>query len=179
VRKIIVEPYNPTWKTEFEKAYTFYKKLLKNINIKIEHVGSTSVEGMWAKPTLDIDIIVKNTKDSKQVIERLIKVDYNHIGNFGVPGREALKYKEDNQYIKWMDHNLYVCIDGCENLENHLLLRNHLKNNEKAIKAYSKIKRDLAKRHPNDIDSYVDGKTTIITEFLKNEGMDIDELKRI
>jgi len=62
--KIIVESYNPKWKTEFEKAYTFDKKLLENINIKIEHVGSTAVEGMWAKPILDIDIIVMNTKDS-------------------------------------------------------------------------------------------------------------------
>jgi len=179
VSKIIVESYNPKWKTEFEKSYTFYKRLLENINVKIEHVGSTAVDGMWAKPILDIDIIVMNTKDSKQVLERLIGVDYIHIGNLGVEGREALKYKEDNKHIKWMDHNLYVCIDGCENLRNHLLLRNHLRNNEKAIEAYSKIKRELAAKYPNDIDSYIEGKTTIISEFLKNEGMYIDELKRI
>ena len=177
--KIIVESYNPKWKLEFEKAYKFYKKILKNINVKIEHVGSTSVEGMWAKPILDIDIIVISNSDNKQVIERLNSVGYNHIGNFGVEGREALKYKKDNKHIKWMEHNLYVCIDGCENLRNHLLLRKHLRNNEKAIKAYSKIKRELAEKYPNDIDSYVDGKTSLITEFLKNEGMGINELNRI
>ena len=147
--------------------------------MKIEHVGSTSVEGMWAKPILDIDIIVINNRDSKQVIERLISVGYSHIGNLGVEGREALKYKKDNKHITWMDHNLYVCIDECENLRNHLLLRKHLRNNVKAIEVYSKIKRELAEKYPHDIDAYVDGKTIIITEFLKNEGMGIDELNRI
>ncbi|MDP8314815.1 MAG: GrpB family protein [Candidatus Celaenobacter antarcticus] len=179
MNKIIVESYNPKWKKEFEKACKFYQKLLKNINVKIEHVGSTSVEGMWAKPILDIDIIVINNSDSKQVIERLISIGYNHVGNLGVEGREALKYTKGNKYINWMDHNLYVCIDGCENLRNHLLLRKHLRNNEKAIKSYSKIKRELAEKYSNDIDSYIDEKTNIITEFLKNEGMDIDELNRI
>ena len=179
MNKIIVESYNPRWKIEFEKACKFYKKLLRNINVKIEHVGSTSVAGMWAKPILDIDIIVINNRDSKQVIERLISVGYNHIGNMGVEDREALKYKKDNKHITWMDHNLYVCIDGCENLRNHLMLRKHLRDNVKAIEVYSKIKRELAEKYPNDIDAYVDGKTSIITEFLKNEGMGIDELNRI
>ena len=69
--KIIVESYNPKWKTEFEKSYTFYKRLLENINVKIEHVGSTAVDGMWAKPILDIDIIVMNTKDSNNYINSI------------------------------------------------------------------------------------------------------------
>ena len=71
MRKIIVEPYNPVWKTEFAKAQRFYGELLFDIDVEIEHVGSTSVEGLWAKPILDIDIVVKNTKDRDIVIARL------------------------------------------------------------------------------------------------------------
>lgn len=147
--------------------------------MKIEHVGSTSVEGMWAKPILDIDIIVKNEKDSKKVIEYLTNVDYTHVGNYGVEGREAFSYKEDNKHITWMAHHLYVCMDGCENLRNHLLLRNHLRKNKSAIESYSKIKQELEVKFPDDIDAYVDGKTDLITKFLKLEGMGMEVLKRI
>jgi len=179
MRKIIVEKYNPEWKTEFEKAEAFYQDLLKDVEVKIEHVGSTSVVGLWAKPILDIDIIVKDTIDSQRVIELLAGVGYIHIGNLGIEGREAFKYVENNPNIKWMEHHLYVCLNSCENLQSHLLLRNHLRCNKEAVEAYSEIKRQLAKEYPNDIDSYIDGKTDLITGFLRAEGMNVDELDRI
>ena len=179
MKLIKVEKYNPEWKKEFEKAKFFYKELLKDIDPKIVHVGSTSVKGMWAKPILDIDIIVSNTLGSNKVIKLLEGVGYTHIGNMGVKGREAFKYSNDNQNIKWMKHNLYVCISGNENLKNHLLLKKHLQNNKDALEEYSKLKYELAKKYPDDINSYVDGKTELITGFLKAEGMDLKKLNRI
>lgn len=179
MKKIRVEEYNPMWKLEFEKAKFFYEELLKEVDSEVVHVGSTSVEGLWAKPILDIDIIVNNAMDSEQVIELLESVGYSHIGNLGIEGREAFKYLDDNSHIKWMEHHLYVCIRGNENLRNHLLLQKHLRNNKNAVEEYSKLKCELAEKHPNDIDSYVDGKTELITSFLKAEGMDKDELERI
>ena len=179
MRKIIVEPYNPVWKTEFTKAQLFYGELLSDIDVEIEHVGSTSVEGLWAKPILDIDIVVKNTKDRDIVIARLLEVGYTHQGNLGVEGREALSYEEDNRHITWMKHHLYVCMADCENLWNHLLLRKHLRANPSAVKAYSVLKSELAKKYRYDIDAYVEGKTALITQFLKAEGMDSEKLVRI
>ena len=179
MKKIVVEKYNSEWKHEFEKAKVFYKELLSDIEVKIEHVGSTSVEGLWAKPILDIDIIVNDSTDSLRAIEFLTSIGYIHIGNLGVEGREAFKYDENNSYIKWMEHHLYVCIEGCENLKNHLLLRKHLRNNKDSVEAYGAIKRKLAEKYPEDIDSYIDGKTDLITGFLKAEGMNIDEINRI
>lgn len=179
MKKILVEKYNSEWKHEFEKAKMFYEKLLSDIKVEIEHVGSTSVEGLWAKPILDIDIVVNDNIDKLRVIESLKSVGYIHLGNLGIEGREAFKYEKNNPNINWMEHHLYVCIKGCENLENHLLLRKHLRDNKEAVEAYSAIKRELAEKYPNDIDSYVDGKTDLITEFLKAEGMDSDEIDRI
>ena len=66
MKKIYVAEYNPKWKDEFKKAHDFYRNLLSDLDVKIEHVGSTSVEGLMAKPILDIDIVVKNQEDSKQ-----------------------------------------------------------------------------------------------------------------
>ncbi|MBS4535736.1 GrpB family protein [Clostridium sp. D2Q-14] len=179
MQKVVVEKYNPKWKIEFEKAKSFYEELLSSIEMKVEHVGSTSVEGLWAKPILDIDIIVGNVEDSLRAIELLTTVGYKHIGNLGVEGREVLKYDEDNSYIKWMEHHLYVCLEGNENLQNHLLLRKHLRNNKKSVELYSVLKRELADKFSDDIELYIDGKTDLITELLKTEGMNSEKLKRI
>jgi len=179
MRIIRVEAYNPLWKEEFEKAKAAYAQLLKDMDVEIIHVGSTSVEGLWAKPILDIDIVVKTTDESQQVIERLAGVGYEHLGDLGIKGREAFNHPTENTFIKWMDHHLYVCIEGSENLVNHLLLQRHLRNNKEAVDDYSQIKRELAKAHPNDIDAYVDGKTALITSFLEKEGMASDALGRI
>jgi len=179
MKNIVVNVYDPNWKKEFGKAHKFYSQLLSGVDATIEHVGSTSVEGLWAKPILDIDIIVKDDIMSKMVIELLKGAEYKHVGNLGLEGREAFRYKEDNPNITWMSHNLYVCIDGCENLINHILFRNHLRKNVESVKEYSCIKKDLAKKYPNDIDRYLDGKTDFITKILQQEGMDSSELKRI
>ena len=182
MRKIIIEEYNQKWKLEFEKAKKFYSKLFNKYNIHdvlIEHVGSTSVEGMWAKPILDIDIIVPDTKISKNIIRILESVGYIHKGDLGIQGREVLEYKKDNKNINWMDHHLYVCINGCENLKNHLLLKKHLKENRHAVEVYSALKRKLAIEHEYDIESYIAGKTELITRFLRKEGMNIDEILNI
>jgi len=179
MKKISVEKYNPVWKIQFEKAKTFYEKVLKDIEVEIVHVGSTSIEGLWAKPILDIDIIVNNVIDCERTIEFLKSVGYKHIGNLGIEGREAFKYSEDNSHIQWMEHNLYVCVRGNENLRNHLLLKNHLLQNKTAIEQYSILKRNLAKKYPHNIDSYVEGKTELIKGFLAAEGMNEEELERI
>ncbi len=134
---------------------------------------------MWAKPILDIDIIVRNINERDAVINLLNEAGYTHVGNLGIEGREAFEYSEDNPYIKWIKHNLYVCIEGNDNVKNHLLLQKHLRNNKEAVEKYSLLKRELAKKYPNDIDSYVEGKTELITHFLKAEGMSPDVLHRI
>lgn len=179
MKKIQVVAYNPKWKLEFEKAKTEFEKLLCDVETEILHVGSTSIEGLWAKPILDIDIVVGNERDSKRAIELLESVGYRHVGNLGVEGREAFKYEEDNNWIQWMEHHLYVCLSGCGNLRNHLLLQKHLRKHKEAVEAYSQLKRKLAERYPDDMDFYIDGKTELITGFLKAEGMDSEELERI
>jgi GrpB-like predicted nucleotidyltransferase (UPF0157 family) len=171
MREIKVVPYDPTWKTEFDKANNFYRELLVGLDIKIEHVGSTAIQGLYAKPILDIDIIVKDEKTKVKVIEKLENVGYKHLGTLGIEGRDAFSYNNDNPNITWMAHHLYVCMEGSINLENHFLLKKHLNNNEEAVQKYSQLKLELAKKFPNDIDGYIDGKTDLINSFLKKEGM--------
>ena len=179
MRTIKVVPYDPNWKTEFEKAKDFYQKILDGLDVEIEHIGSTAVEGLYAKPIIDIDIVVPDAGIRDEVIERLERAEYTHEGDLGITGREAFKYDDDNPNITWMEHHLYVCMAGCESLDNHLKIRNHLRNNPGAVEAYSRIKLELAEAHPHDIGSYLEGKSELLGSFLAKEGMNAEALERI
>lgn len=179
MKTIKVVPYDPMWKTEFERAERFYSHLLEGLEVVIEHVGSTSVVGLWAKPILDIDLIVKDQVASKAVIERLESVGYQHVGNLGVEGREVMKPVQLTEEIDWMTHHLYVCLESSEHVLNHLLLRKHLRSNKEAVVAYSDKKRKLAKAHPHDINAYIDGKTELVIDILRKEGMDETAIQKI
>jgi GrpB-like predicted nucleotidyltransferase (UPF0157 family) len=122
---------------------------------------------------------VTDSEDCNNVISLLESIGYTHIGNGRIEGREAFEYSEDNENIIWMEHHLYLCIKGNENLTNHLLLQKHLRCNEESKDKYSKLKIELAKKYPYDIDSYVDAKTDLITMFLELERMSSEELNRI
>jgi GrpB-like predicted nucleotidyltransferase (UPF0157 family) len=174
---IIVEPYNPNWKDTFEAIKGIYLLALKGINCDIEHVGSTAVPGLCAKPVIDIDIIVPDEATSQQAIALLAPLGYTYAGNQGIPQREVLKrssehvpYTPDN--ATWPKHHLYICIAGSHSLLNHLHLRNYLLAHPAAVAQYSALKQELAAKYPNDMDSYVEGKTAFITGILKKTGFD-------
>lgn len=179
MKKIEVVPYDLMWSAEFKKAKYFYEDWLKDVDVEVVHVGSTSIKGLWAKPILDIDIIVNTPDDNIKVIHLLEQAGYIHRGIMGIEGREAFKYKADNPHISWMSHHLYVCLRSSESLTNHLLLRSHLRNNSLAVQEYSQLKRYLAELYPFDIDAYVEGKTKLITRFLEAEGMDSISIEKI
>jgi GrpB-like predicted nucleotidyltransferase (UPF0157 family) len=179
MRTIKVVSYDPAWQTEYAKAHTFLTHALQGIPHTIEHVGSTSVPGLAAKPILDIDIIVATPALVQQTIQRLATVGYQHRGNLGIPGREAFAYDPANPHITWLEHHLYLCLAGTESLTNHLLLRDHLRANPQAAQAYGDLKKQLAQQFPHNIDAYIEGKTALITQFLAQAGMQTDSLERI
>jgi GrpB-like predicted nucleotidyltransferase (UPF0157 family) len=91
LRTIVVVPYDNKWVIEFEKIKDNVLPVIHNDIISIEHVGSTSVPGLWAKPIIDINIIVENAK-LQVVIEKLSGIGYEHEGNLGIEGREKYLY---------------------------------------------------------------------------------------
>lgn len=183
MRKIVVEEYNSQWEEEFLELRFIYEEALRGDIKAIEHVGSTSVKGLAAKPILDIDIIIDNEDNKELVIEKLRKLGYKHRGDLGIIGREAFE-RIDNTVPKskkvkmWMKHNLYLCVDGVESLENHLKFRDYLRENPSAVEEYGDLKRRLAAA-TEDIDEYVENKSTFICGILRETGMKIDSLKRI
>jgi len=175
--KINVEKYNPKWKEQFESLQEYLFKHLNDQVLTIEHVGSTSVSEMSAKPIIDLDLIIENdNKVLEKVINKLKFLGYTHLGEMGISGREAFKRNSSKTPIttskkEWFEHNLYVCKEGSVGLNNHLALKKHLLENPQKVIEYSNLKKKLADNFPDDIDSYIDGKTDFILGILKKEGI--------
>ena len=94
------------------------QEALDQLALAIEHVGSTSVHGLSAKPIIDIDVVIKDYSMLDAVISALERIDYHHEGNLGIAGREAFKYEGKTHLRK---HHLYVCPRDSEELKSILL----------------------------------------------------------
>ena len=160
--KVIVLPYDRAWKSDFEKIKTEIETALKDLIIAIEHVGSTSVEGMSAKPCIDIDVVIGDYSVFDEVVGRLAEIGYIHEGDLGIKDREAFKYS-DKPHLK--NHHLYVCPQYSEELHRHITFRNFLRENPDAVKKYSEVKETAARLFPDDIDKYIEYKSPCIEEL--------------
>ena len=105
-KHVVVLPYNEQWKHDFLQIKTELTNVLGQLTIEIEHVGSTSVQGLSAKPIIDIDVVIKDYTGLENAISALGKIGYQHEGNLGIAGREAFKYDGKEHLRK---HHLYVC----------------------------------------------------------------------
>ena len=162
-KRVVVEKWNPQWKYEYEKIVASLGKDIIYNSIKIEHVGSTSVEGLSAKPVIDLDIVIE--KDKFAIIKELLnKKGYEHEGDLGIEGREAFSYSGKEEL---MTHHLYVCPKNSKELFKHITFRNFLKNNPALAAEYSKVKEQAAVLYPDDIDKYMEFKSKIIEKIYK------------
>ena len=166
-KNVVVEKWNPKWKDEFERIVDSLGEDVIYNSIKIEHVGSTSVEGLSAKPIIDLDIVIEN--DKFEIIKRLLNdKGYKHEGDLGIEGREAFSYSGKEEL---MTHHLYVCTKDSEELFKHITFRDFLKNNPALASEYSKVKEKAAVLYPDDIDKYIEFKSEIIEKIYKRCGL--------
>lgn len=164
---IIVVPYNPSWKEEFGKIKKELLLAINDVILAIEHVGSTSVEGLHAKPIIDIDVVIES--DVFSVVKQKLKmIDYEHVGDLGIHGREAFSY-ENKEHL--MEHHLYVCQKDANELKRHIAFRDYLRKNDADRDRYGQIKIEMAKKFPRDIDNYLLGKQSVILDIYKKCGL--------
>ena len=167
-KHVIVLPYDENWKNEFEKIRHELSEALGELALSIEHVGSTSVQGLSAKPIIDIDVVINDTSLLNDVIASLQSIGYNHEGDLGIPGREAFKYDGKEHLMK---HHLYVCAKDSLELKRHISFRDYLKSHPEAISEYSRTKEEGALLYPYDIDKYIEYKSPFIERIYKEIGI--------
>lgn len=162
--KVIVEKYNNRWVNEFQKLKIYFQQILGNSIISIEHVGSTAVYGLAAKPIIDIDIIIKDYSNFTEVKSKLKKYGYYYEGDLGIKDRHAFRY---NKSI-FMAHHLYVCPKYSKELKRHILFRNYLRSHKKDMKKYAETKLKGASIYPENIEKYMKYKKILLTKFIEN-----------
>ena len=168
-KRVVVVPYEEAWKTAFEKIKNEIEAEIGDLVLCIEHVGSTSVEGMSAKPCIDMDVIIKDYSVFDEIVGKLGAIGYIHEGDLGIRNREAFKYTDKPHLMK---HHLYVCPQDSEELHRHIIFRDFLRQNIEAVKEYSSVKEKAAELYPNDIDQYIAYKSPCIEELYKKCGLE-------
>ena len=160
--KVMVLPYDSAWKSAFEAIKREIESAIGDMIIGIEHVGSTSVEGMSAKPCIDIDVIIRDYSVFDVVVRGLEKIGYIHEGDLGIPDREAFKYSDKSHLLT---HHLYVCPEYSEELHRHITFRDFLSSNPEAVRKYSSVKETAAQLFPDSIEKYIAYKSPCIEEL--------------
>ena len=173
-RTVMVVDYDPGWPRDFDMLRERIWPGLADIALRIEHVGSTSVPGLAAKPIIDMTIVVATRDDVPKAIERLALLDYVHRGNLGIDDREAFDHPAGLRR-----HNLYVCPEGTIGIVNQVAVRDYLRANPEAATRYGALKKQLADRFPEDIDSYVLGKTDFVLDILRRAGLTVEQIEKI
>lgn len=163
---IEVVPYNAEWPSLFERVAMDLRQVLDGVgSASVEHVGSTSVPGLNAKPILDIDVIV-DVDDVPAAIAALESIGYVHRGNLGVAGREA--FRAPDQHPR---RNVYVCEAGTLNVRNHLAVRDVLRQRSDLRDEYAAVKVALAADPGMDIDTYIARKSRVLSTVLEQSDL--------
>jgi len=162
---VLVERYNPEWPRWFTRIQALLYRNLAGSYYGIEHVGSTAVPGMTAKPIIDIDVVQREGMfdDIKQ---RLKALGYYHNGDQGVSEREVFKLEDDSLRSVLQAHHLYVCPPDSAELRRHLAFRDYLRANPSATEQLSALKLAVAAEVGDNREAYQRGKAWLVEQLL-------------
>jgi GrpB-like predicted nucleotidyltransferase (UPF0157 family) len=163
-QEVVIADYDPIWPHWFESAAFRIREGLGDKVLQLDHVGSTSVRGLPAKPLIDINIVVADTTDEDAYVPPLEAIGY------------VLRIREPD----WFEHrmlrgfdppvNLHVFNPGCEEVERMLRFRDHLRTNEADRELYARTKRELAAKEWKYVQNYADAKSEVVQDILARAG---------
>jgi GrpB-like predicted nucleotidyltransferase (UPF0157 family) len=147
---------------------------VSDLALAVEHVGSTSVPGLAAKPIIDLDIVIPSRNELPVIVKRLAALGYAHRGNLGIEDRDAF-----SEPVNQPEHHLYVCPRDSLALRNHMVFRNHLRAHPCDAAEYAGLKRRLAEKFSLTIGRYIEGKSAFILSILARYEFSADQLESI
>lgn len=185
--KVILVPYNPEWPDKFSEIREQLLTILKDVPIiSVEHVGSTSIPGMKAKPVLDIDIIIPaSSLDAAR--RTLSNAGYTDCGEMDIPGRFAFRQPRYGRLDaahgmgspSKLRRNTYVVIEGCLALRNHLDVKRVLLEDQELREEYARVKTNMQDVEFEHIGQYVAGKTEVLCKILRKAGWSEEDLEPV
>jgi GrpB-like predicted nucleotidyltransferase (UPF0157 family) len=166
---MLIESYRKSWIDEFNALKKVLAETLLPLPVGIDHVGSTSVPGLAAKPIIDIDLVFDKRVAFAAIESRLATIGYRHTGNQGIPGREVFKRGHATGKHPLLDsipHHLYGCLIDSAELQRHRLFRDYLIAHEEARVHYQQLKYALALEAHQDRKRYAQLKELKATAFI-------------
>ena len=160
-RAIEVVPYDPQWPRLFQVEAARLAAVFGEELVAVRHMGSTAVPGMWAKPVIDIMPIVSDIERIDSYNDLMVSLGYLPKGEYGIPGRRFFNLDSGNRRL----FNVHVYQIGNPEIPRHLDFIEYLQVHPEDAAAYAELKRSLADRFSDDIDSYVTGKTDLVREI--------------
>lgn len=187
--RVTILPYDESWVTAFSAIQAALSVALATVKVvSIEHVGSTSVPGMAAKPVIDIDIVVAE-EDITAAIAALELNGYTYHEETASLDRYSFRYNNHQRHAKGTEEqmtgeirrNVYICGPRSQSLKNHLAVREALRNDRELREEYSRVKMELAKDDHTTLSDYVDGKDAVLRKVLSKGGFskeDLDDVEK-
>ena len=170
---ITIEPYDPAWPARFEAEAASIRRVLCEVSPRVEHVGSTAVAGLAAKPVIDIQVSVSSLQPMGAYVERLAQIGYGHVPL----GPFDLVYPFFRKPHAWPStHHVHLCVAGSEQERNHLAFRDYLRNHPLVAANYATLKRQLASVHHGgtieSLEAYSLSKSGFVNSVLKRAETD-------
>jgi GrpB-like predicted nucleotidyltransferase (UPF0157 family) len=157
---VIILDYDPNWPGLFQSLRKRIADALGDMAAAIEHVGSTAVPDLAAKPIIDIDVLLASETMLPAAIGSLANLGYVHRGNQGIPEREAFCAPANDP-----PHHLYVCPPSSAEFRRHVAFRDYLRAHPKEAKIYGDLKIALAERFREDRPAYNTAKGEFVAEL--------------
>jgi GrpB-like predicted nucleotidyltransferase (UPF0157 family) len=155
--------YNPEWQRLFAEEAEVLREMLGDCVLEIQHVGSTSIKGLTAKPIIDIAAALRKIEDVAQCVKPLESIGYEYKGENGIPERHFFAKGNPRKF-----HLHFVKKDG--NLwRNYINFRNRLRENVELKNEYARIKKDSAKKYEQNRAAYTESKEPFIEKVLKQK----------
>jgi GrpB-like predicted nucleotidyltransferase (UPF0157 family) len=159
-RKINIADYDPDWPKKFERQAKRIADALGDTALQIEHIGSTSVPGLAAKPIIDILVVVQDSADESAYLPRLEAAGY------------VLRVREPD----WNEHRMFRTPEkdahihlysvSCPEIQRNLIFRDQLRRNSEDRSRYEQTKRELSAKEWPDMNSYAEAKTEVIESII-------------
>ena len=158
---IKVVAHDPAWKGEFGAEAERISRALGDVATTLDHIGSTAIPGIFAKPVIDILLQVDDLARLDEKNPAMEELGYEAMGEFGIPGRRYFR-KDDAAGVR--THHVHAFRTGQREAQRHLAFRDYMIAHPEEAQRYSELKQKLAREHPEDIEAYMDGKDPYIKE---------------
>ncbi|MGN1386985.1 MAG: GrpB family protein [Bacillus sp. (in: firmicutes)] len=157
MRKVEVVPHREEWAELFIEESEKLKEVYGDEIIDIYHIGSTSIPTIHAKPVIDLMVEVADIERIDGYNEQMKQLNYEALGENGIPNRRFFMKGGDNR-----THHVHIFEKGDAEIERHLAFRDYMMAHPEEAQEYSRLKQELAKRFPENMDEYIAGKDSFI-----------------